>query len=445
MGTPPVSPIRLLGRVQATCGNYHQRIAFHSSAPATTPLHRSTPRGFGALAFPNYRLLWGGGLISYTGDWMEQVSLNWLVLSLNGSAWDLGLLNFFRLAPLLALSLIGGVIADRMDRRQLLMRTQIAAMLLSFATAALVYSPWLSLWPLLVLSTLRGALLSFDRPARQSLIPGLVPREHVANAVALHSALRNFTRIFGPSVGGVLIALVGVGGSFLVNAFSFIAVIVALLLMRVPPRKVSVGAHGTLRSGIGEGFKYVRSEPTIGAILLLTLVPMVFGLPYQTLVPVFARDVLDVGSVGYGLLSAAGGVGALIGAIGMAYFGRVTGQGLVLGAFAFGVGLVGFASSPWFALSLSLLVLVGFCNQVYMTTANTLLQSLVPDELRGRVMSIYLMDRGLIPMGSLIAGGLAVVLGAPLTLAAMGAICAGLALAAAPRIAPIRDQGMGTE
>jgi MFS family permease len=198
--------------------------------------------------------------------------------------------------------------------------------------------------------------------------------------------------------------------------------------------------RGNLRQGMLEGFEYVRGEPVVRAIILLSLVPLIFGTPYNTLVPVFARDVLQVGPEGYGFLTGAAGFGALVGAIGMAWLRRPTGRSLILGAFVFGAALVGFALSPWLPLSVLLLVVVGLSNQVFMTTANTLVQMAVPDALRGRVMSLFLMDRGLVPLGAVLAGASASVLGAPYTLAAMGAVCAGLALASSrpiSRLTPV--------
>jgi MFS family permease len=361
------------------------------------------------------------------------------VLNMSGSPLDVGLLNFFRLLPLIGLSLVGGSLADKIDRRKMMVATQLAAMVVSFITAALVFSPWLSLWPLLVLSVVKGILLTFDRPARQALIPSVVPREHMMNAVALHAAVRNLTGIIGPSLGGISIVLIGPQWTILANAISFIAVVAALLVMRVPPQ-AERKRHNGLGGGIGEGFAYVRQEPSVRAILLLTLVPMVFGVPYSSLVPVFAKDVLDVGAQGYGFLMGASGVGALLGAVGLAWRSRVSGKWMIGGALIFGLGLAGFALSPWFGLSVVVLVLVGLSNEVYFTTANSLLQMLVPDALRGRVMSVYLMDRGLVPLGSLIAGGLATLIGAPITLAVMGGACALLALAAAPSIVAVRPR-----
>lgn len=397
----------------------------------------STAHGFRAFRSRNYRLLYGGALISYTGDWMDQVSLNWLVLSLTDSPVALGLVNFCRLAPILAFSLLGGLLADRGDRRELLIKTQGLTMLASCALVGLVFSPWLSLGPVLALTLLRGLLLSFDRPARQALIPGLVPREDLANALALHSALRNFTRILGPAVAGVLIATVGVHGGLVANALSFLRVLSALFLMRVPRRETQWVSRG-VRQDLGEGLRYVVHEPAVAAIVTLTLVPMLFGLPYSTLVPVFARDVLEAGPVGYGLLAAATGLGALLGAVWLVRVDQPTGRHLLGGALAFGGALVGFGMSPYFGVSFALLVAAGFSQQVYLTTANALVQLLVPDELRGRVMSIYTLDRGLMPLGALGAGALAGIVGAPLTLVGMGLLCALLPLAATLRTPALR-------
>ncbi|HEY8490701.1 MAG TPA: MFS transporter, partial [Dehalococcoidia bacterium] len=261
---------------------------------AAAPARRlRMPGTFRSLRHRNFRLLWIGTVVSNSGDWMERVALNWLVWDLTHSAFSLALFNAVRLAPILAFTLIGGVVADRMERRRLLMTTQGAAMVLAFLLFGLVAAGLITFWLVVLLGAGRGIMLSFNNPARQSLISELVPGQDLMNAVALNSTTLNMTRIIGSSVAGLLISVVGVTGAFLFNAVSFVAVLWALFIMDIPKRPGRVARTGVLQDMAG-GVRYLRGERTLLTLVTLALVPMIFGMPYQSLLAIFADDVLGV-------------------------------------------------------------------------------------------------------------------------------------------------------
>jgi MFS family permease len=401
--------------------------------PGSTRLFR-VPTAFESLRHRNYRLLWIGMLISNSGDWMDQVALNWLVYQLTGSAVALGILNLCRLVPILAFTLIGGVIADRFERRKLMFWTQFIAMVLAFILAGLVSTGVIhdaeQFWMVLVIGVGRGIMNSFNQPARQSLISELVPKESLTNAIALSSATVNLTRVIGPAIGGILIATVGVAGAFYLNGASFLAVLWGLVMMTFPPRKVR--AHKGIGSELMGGIKYVYSQPTLRTLVTLALVPMIFGVPYQTMLTVFASDVLNVGSTGLGLLTAASAVGAVVGALWVAARGNKGNRerSMILGLIGFGVFLIAFAFSPWLWFSIAMLIGVGFSQQSYMALNNTLVQENADPEYRGRVVSTLFLNRGMVPLGTILAGFGADAFGPELTVAAMAAVLVVLAIGA---------------
>jgi MFS transporter, DHA1 family, staphyloferrin A biosynthesis exporter len=367
---------------------------------------------------------------------MDQIALNWLVYQLSGSAVQLAFLNLARLAPIFVFTLIGGVIADRAERRRLLFTTQAVAMLLAFILATLTITGLVQIWMVLIIAVGRGIVLSFNQPARQSLISELVPREDLKNAIALNSATLNLTRVLGPTIGGLLIATVGVAGAFYLNAASFLAVLYALALMRFPdraPRKKSGGMLADLTGGLS----YLRQRPTLRTLVLLALLPMVLGMPYMTMLTVFASDVLKVGGGGLGLLTACSGIGAVTGALWVAAnahrvrLGRLMFFGLV----AFGATLVVFALSPWFWLSVVALMAVGAAQQIYMASNNALIQTNVEEEFRGRIVSTLFLNRSMVPLGTVVAGIGTQLVGVQATSAAMAAGLLLLALTMA-RLAP---------
>jgi MFS transporter, DHA1 family, staphyloferrin A biosynthesis exporter len=386
------------------------------------------PAALASLRHRNYRLLWIGNLISQTGDWMDQVALNWLVYQLTGSAFYLGVLNLCRLAPILVFTLVGGVIADRVERRWLLFTTQVVAMVLAFVLATLVWQEQVAFWMVVVIGVSRGVALAFNFPARQSLISDLVPRDLLSNAVALNQATMNLTRIIGPTIGGILIVTVGVAGAFFLNALSFVAVLGGLALMRFPPRQARA-KKGILADLMG-GLRYIQGQPNLRLLVVLALVPMVLGMPYMTMMTVFASDVLRVDGDGLGLLVACSGGGAVCGALFVA--SRKSGSNarriMFAGLVGFGIALLVFSLSPWFWLSAGSLVVVGFSQQIYNAQNNALIQEEVDPEYRGRVLSTLFLNRGLIPLGTVFAGFGTDLVGAPITMAAMAAMLLVLAI-----------------
>ena len=399
------------------------------------------PAAFSSLRHRNYRLLWVGTLISNSGDWMDQIALNWLIYQLTGSAVYLGILNVCRLTPILVFTLIGGVIADRVERRRLMFTTQLAAMLLALALAVLVSTGLIQVWMVLAIAVGRGVMMSFNQPARQSLIAELVPPEDLMNAIALNSATLNLTRVLGPALGGGLIATVGVAGAFYLNGASFLAVLYSLALMRLAERPPKVLATRGILADLAGGLRYLRGQPALRGLVLLALLPMIFGIPYMTMLTVFAADVLDVGGSGLGLLTACSGVGAVAGALFVASLrdARRRGRLMLAGLIGFGASLAAFAFSPWLGLSVIALLAVGAGQQVFMATNNTLIQTYVDEEYRGRVLSTLFLNRGLVPLGSLLAGFGTAAFGVRATVGTMALILVLLALIAARAAPEVRD------
>ncbi len=404
----------------------------------TEPIRRhkvALPTTFSSLQHRNYRLLWLGTLVSSSGDWMDQIAFNWLVYDLTGSAIYLGLVNFCRMAPILLFTLIGGVVADRAERRRLMFVTQTVAMVLAFILAVLVSTGLVQIWMVMAIAASRGIMMSFNQPARQSLISELVPARDLMNAIALNSATMNLTRVLGPAIGGLLIASVGVAGAFYLNAASFLAVLYGLALMHFGEHQKR--SHQGMLSDLTRGVQYLRREPALLGLVVLALVPMVFGMPYMTMLTVFAKDVLNVGGFGLGLLTAASSVGAVSGALFVASkrSGEHQGRLMLFSLIGFGVLLCGFAFSPWLWLSVPLLLGVGACQQMYMTSNNSMLQIRVAEEYRGRVLSTLFLNRGLVPLGTILAGLGTAAFSAQIGLGAMAGVLVLLA-AGAVRFAP---------
>jgi MFS family permease len=391
-----------------------------SATPTPTRVgSRRLPAALQSLRHRNFQLLWIGSIISNSGDWMDQIALNWLVYQLSGSAVQLAFLNLARLAPIFVFTLIGGVIADRAERRRLLFTTQAVAMVLAFILATLTISGLVQIWMVLVIAVGRGIVLSFNQPARQSLISELVPREDLKNAIALNSATLNVTRVLGPTLGGVLIATVGVAGAFYLNAASFLAVLYGLALMRFPER--AQRKKSGMLADLAGGLVYLRQRPTLRTLVLLALLPMVLGMPYMTMLTVFASDVLKVGGGGLGLLTACSGIGAVTGALWVAANAhRVRlGRLMFFGLTGFGATLIVFALSPWFWLSVVALIAVGAAQQIYMASNNALIQTNVEEEFRGRIVSTLFLNRSMVPLGTILAGLGTQLVGVQATSAAM--------------------------
>ena len=369
---------------------------------------------FSSLRHRNYRLLWLGTMVSHSGDWMDQIAFNWLVLMLSDSPLSLGLVNLFRAVPIFFLTPLGGVAADRWERRKILIITQSLSMFLAFLIGLLVTTGRVRLWETFLIAALRGALMSFNAPARQSLISDLVPRQDLANAVALNYATNNLTRILGPSAGGVLIALFGVDWLFYLNAFSFLAVIWTLYLMTEINTANGAATAGSWEN-LKEGLTYLRKDRLILYLVLLALVPMFFGQPYMTMLTVFARDILQVGPAGLGLLTSVTALGSMLGALAVAGQRRPPQVMYMLGGLIFfGLSLLLFSFSRWLLPSLLFLFLAGYANLIYNSINNSLIQLTVSDQYRGRVLSLLFLNRGLVPLGTAFTGWLAEMLGTPL-------------------------------
>lgn len=383
-----------------------------------------------SLRHRNYRLYLTGQLVSVCGTWMQQVALSWLVYRLTGSATLLGVVGFAGQAPVFALSAAGGVVSDRYSSHRVALLTQCAAFVQAAILAALALSGWIQSSHIIVLAVLSGVINAFDMPARQALVYQLVDAEDLANAVALNSAMINAARIVGPALAGLVIAQLGEGACFLINALSYLAVIAALSAMKsLIPRTLST-RKVSFAGALQEGLHYVAATAPIRDLLLLLGVVGVMGMPYITLMPVFAADVHRSGADALGMMMGAVGFGALMGALSLARRKSIVGLGRViaLSTLGFGVVLVAFTLSELFWLSLALIA-----------GSNTVLQTLADDAMRGRVMSLFtMMLVGMAPFGSLLAGWLADRFGAPVVVAGGGAGCAVAALVFSAQLPRLR-------
>ena len=362
--------------------------------------------------------------MSLVGTWMQTVAQSWLVYRLTGSSFWLGMIGFSSQLPVLLLAPVGGAVADRTRRHRIILVTQASSMLLAFVLAGLTLSGLVRPVHVFVLGGLLGVVNAFDIPARQSFLVEMVGREDLGNAIALNSSMFNGARLVGPAVAGLLVGWIGEGYCFLGNAISFVAVIAGLLAMRLPPWNRPHHDVSALR-GIARGFQFVARTPPIRAVLLLLGLVSLLGMPYVVLMPIFADKILHGGPKALGMLMGASGAGAMIGALRVAARRELRGLGgwVAAGAVVFGISLVLFSQSRWLPLSIALLVPAGFAMMVQMSGTNTLVQSMVPDALRGRVMAVYsMMFMGMAPLGALYAGTMATRIGARATV-----LCAGLA------------------
>jgi len=395
---------------------------------------------FSSLRHPDYRYLWTGTLMMGAGQWIQQVTLGWLLYDLTGSSVLLGALNGLRALPFLVTGPMAGVAADRMDRRRLMLRTQYVLIATALLMGGLVASGLLEVWHIFVFTLITGVAWSFSEPVRQSLIPSVVPKKDLVNAIALNSGGFNLMKVIGPALGGVLIALFGAAGNFFVQGTAYVGVLTMIYLLHVPPTPEQARRSSAL-ANLKEGFRYVWSTPAVLALMTLAYVPRIFAVPYQTLMPIFQKDVLRVGPEGLGMLMAAPGVGAVLAVLVLASAAsRVRRQGLLLvgSIIVLGIFLISFSRATSFPVALVLLVVVGACQMIFLASTNTMLMLIVPDELRGRVMSLYMLDRGLMPAGALFAGVTAHFIGAPSTVTAMGTILILLTLVVAWRVPAIR-------
>jgi MFS family permease len=374
-----------------------------------------------ALRHRNFQLFFSGQLISLVGTWMQSVAQSWLVYRLTGSALLLGSVGFASQVPVFLFAPLGGIAADRFNRRHIVIATQAASMVLAFILAALTLFHKVQVWHVFVLASLLGIVNAFDIPGRQSFLVDMVGKEDLMNAIALNSSMFNGARVIGPAIAGILVARIGEGWCFFSNAVSYIAVIIGLLLMNViSPVRAAIASP---LEHMMEGFRFVNQTAPIRALLLLLGLVSLVGMPYVVLMPIFADQILHGGARGLGILMGATGVGALLGALTLAFRQGVKGLGRWVAwcCAGFGASLVIFALSRTFWVSVILLLPVGYCMMLQMACSNTLIQVMVPDALRGRVMAVYsMMFMGMAPIGALLGGALAERLGAPHTVAIGG-------------------------
>ncbi len=344
---------------------------------------------------------------------MQFVALGWLVIDLTGSPLDLGFMSASQAIATIGFSLLGGVVADRMNRRRLIQVAQLGAASCAAILSALVAFGAIELWHIIVIAFAFGSFQAFDHPSRQALLPHLVPREDLMNAVALSSAVWQTSRIVGPSIAGILIATVGVATCFALTAMGFLTFVVAVSLIRVPSTHTRVAASMTLSRELLTGFQHIGENPLYRTLIGLSFFNAVFGLSYVVLMPAFATDVLTLGPSGLGVLYSAAGIGALAGTLLVASLGDHQHKGslVVWGAFGFGALLITFSLITSFPISLGVLVIMGASTSVYMTTAATMIQERLDDRYRGRVMGIYGLTWSLMPLGGLQSGAIASVLG----------------------------------
>ena len=383
-----------------------------------------------SLRHRNFRLLLEGALVSSSGDFMQNVAQSWLVWHVSRSPVAIGVIAFFDTLPRLLVGAVGGAIADRFDRRRVLMITQALAMIQAITYWLLVQFDVIQLWHIAALAFFLGVVNTINQTARQSLVNSLVPRDELLNAIGLQSSVFNFSKILGPSVGGVIIAYIGIAGCFLVNAISFIYLLFNLYQMDLPTWEKR-SDEKSMWTDVKEGFSYLSGNRRLLYIVGLSYVVATFVAPYNRFVPIFATNVLHVGASGFGLLMSAPGVGATVAALVLASVNKLrVGVRSICACqlgFALSIGL--FAFSHQFLLSFLFLAMVGFCQIAGRALSNTAIQTSTPDNLLGRVLSIFFMDRGLWSLGSMLIGALGAVIGMDWTFALCGAICAITAVA----------------
>jgi MFS family permease len=390
----------------------------HTEAPPT-PLRRLAA----ALTYRDFRVLWTGAFASSIGTWMQKVAQNWLVLTISGasSAFYLGLDSFLGEAPILVFTLIGGVVADRRDRRQLLIMSQCIQMAAAFTLAALVYWDVVQIWHVLTLSVVTGLAQAFGGPAYQSLIPSLVGKQHLPNAIALNSIQFNLARVVGPLLAGAALAAFGMVACFGLNGLSFLAVIAAILSLHI--RHIPATTTSRMREELKGGFDYVRAQRGLIGLIVLAFATTFLGTPILTFLPLFAQNVFGGGVTQYTKLMAFAGAGAVTGALVVAWLGRFRHMGLAVLALqvAFGTLVVLFAMTRVLWINELLLFAAGACMVMVFATLSSLVQLIAPNEMRGRVMSIYMVAfRGGMPLGSLVSGWIATLTSAPVVLTVNG-------------------------
>ncbi len=413
-------------------------------SPVLTP---PQPKGFrlstfSSLKYRDYRFLWGTTFFTSAGNWIQQITLGWLIFHLTGSALLTGAVSGVRALPFLFVGPLAGVIVDRVNKKLLLIFTHIFLSILGLVFAILLVTNLIQVWHVFVFSFLSGVGWAFNNPVRQTLVPALVPRPALMNAIALNSAAFNVTRIIGPAIGGVLIAAFGPATNFFIQSAAYFVVTIFVLPIHIPPPSPSATPHASILGDLAGGLHYVSKDKTILALIMVALIPSIFMMPFtQGLMPVFAKSVLGVGPTGLGILLASAGAGALVGTLGLASLGNFQRKGVLLltAATIASASLILFSRTTTLPVAAAVLALQGGFQMVYNSTNNTILQVITPDEYRGRVMSIYMLDFGLTPLGSFMAGAMAQVFGAPMAVLVAGVTTTVLILLLATQFKQLRQ------
>ncbi|MGH2614194.1 MAG: MFS transporter [Thermomicrobiales bacterium] len=438
----------------ATMGVMQTPAARGRTAPGTEPsrprapvsrirVERSLPEGLRAFGHRDYRIFWFSQLFSLTGTWVQSLAQSWLVLTLTDSPAALGLIGVCQFAPTLILGLPAGVLVDRLPKRRLLMGTQIASAAVTAILALLVVTGQVQLWQIYAAAIALGVVAAIDMPARQSFVVDLVGKDHLVNAIALNSALFNTTRVAGPALAGVLLAVFGPAVCFVLNAVSYIPVVAGLGMMRTAGNPHRGDEVSSAIARLREGLAYVRRSAAVRLPIALAGLMAIFGMNFGVWAPLLARDALDIGASGFGLLMSSLGIGSLLGALTLAFAGRhpstrlVLGGALLFGALEIALGIAAALRLPA-ALAMFLMAGIGFAMSTTTAQANTIVQTNSPDHLRGRVMSIYMtVFAGSVPIGAALAGFVSGLWGVPVAVAAGGAVVAIVALAIGGRLARI--------
>jgi MFS family permease len=383
-------------------------------------------RTLSSLRHRDFRLLFFGTSLSHVGDFIQAMAQSWLVWTMTSSPFLLGVIGFCQALPRLLLGAVGGAIVDRVERRRLLLSTQILAMFQAFVFWALVYFDAVQFWHVMVLVLFLGTINTVNQTARHSLINNLVPRADLMNAIALNSSMANLAKIAGPSLGGVLISVIGVAGCLFVNAVSFVAIIVTLLVMVFPAGRAAREEEAPFWQEVSEGYRFLRGERRLFALILLTYGVALVGTPYSRFLPVFATDVLHAGPSTFGLLLAAPGIGAVIAGLSIASLGRLRRRlhFVAMSVYAFSFALIAFSFCRSLPLSILFLILVGASNIAFRSVANSVVQMDTPPHLLGRMLSLFFMDKGMWSFGTLFIGSVAHVVGTPNAIAISGICCA---------------------
>ncbi len=379
---------------------------------------------FSSLKIKYFRIYWLGMFVSLIGTWIQSIALSWLIFQLTNSAFLLGVVGFLSSIPIFVLSLFGGVLADRINKRNILIFTQIAFMLLAFLLAVLTQFKIITTHQIMVIALLNGIIMAFDAPTRQSIVVELAGREHLFNAIALNSVAFNSSRIIGPAIAGILVSVIGMSACFYLNGISFLAVIIALFYIKY--RKGLTQNNNSAFKDLKEGLIFISGHRLILALISMVAAVSLFGISYVILMPVFVNDVLHIGVKGLGILMSSTGLGALIGALSLARLGdfKYKGRFLISSVFLFSLSLIVFSLSKSYSLAIFILVFIGCTSVIPIALINTLIQVNVPDKFRGRVMSIFMITfAGMMPFGNLISGALAQGLGVSMALFLCGSTC----------------------